>query len=152
MFRQEDYILWNKNEDKRLNYMRLNQRSLYSSMKAILNMSKAFDSVSFQTMCGSLSSNFIKYIGRYYDGSLTPFTGYVSKSFIERKVVKQLPPLFFILIIDRLLGSLHIEIGMILYITKINARTYANDLNFFSNDAKRSPISSRLHDSISRSI
>lgn len=106
---------------------------------AVLDVSKAFDSVFHPAIFDTLSSygfppDFINYIRSYYGTSSTSIwgEGWRSDPFRPRRGVKQgdpLSPLLFNLIIDRLLRSLPPEVGFKLdNDVVIGALAYADDL------------------------
>lgn len=109
---------------------------------AMLDVGKAFDSLSHEAIINTLESfnmsrGFIKYIGNLYARSSTSLVGngWNSKPIHPRSGVKQgdpMSPLLFNMVMDRLLRSLRPEIGCYVGSTKNNAIAFADDLTLFA--------------------
>lgn len=121
--------------------------STYTSCyMALLDVSKAFDSVSFPAIESTLISygfpqKFINYIQDLYRGSSTVIRGegWYSREIRPKRGVKQgdpLSPVLFNLVIDRLLRSLPDEIGVKIDNTRINSLAYADDIIVFASTSR----------------
>ena len=121
--------------------LRHHHETYSSCYLASLDISKAFDSVSHNTIFGTLESyglplGFITYLKSFYQTSYTTLIGgnWISANLYPKSGVKQgdpLSPILFKIIIDRLLKSLPKEIGCYIGETKSNAIAFADDLILF---------------------
>lgn len=109
-----------------------------SCYMASLEISKAFDSVSHNTIFGTLKSygmpeGFVTYMKFVYGNSTTRLMGdgWVSDEVHPKRGVKQgdpLSPVLFNMVINRLLRKLPDEVGVSLGGTNINAIAFADDI------------------------
>lgn len=105
---------------------------------AVLDVSKAFDSVSHNAIIDTLKSyglpgDFVRYVRSIYSTGSTSLwgAGWSTEDFIPSRGVKQgdpLSPLFFNLVIDRLLHTLPDDVGANLGGSRVNCLAFADDL------------------------